>query len=93
MSDFRYVHFYGEAVNTKKEALGIVNPDRISIDMYIDKTSVIAVRECIANDGESVDGSFIYLASGENFWVEDTADRALVKLGIISIKHERTAIE
>lgn len=91
MSEF--IHFYGEVFDKDKEDLGITKPDRIAIDIYVQKETVIAVRESIADDGDDVHGSMIYLISGENFWVEDIAEVAMQKLGILFQKNERITIK
>lgn len=87
----RFIHFYGEVYDKEKEDLGVTKSERITIDIYIEKSSVIAVRECIADEGDDVHGSMIYLLSGENFWVEDIAEVAMQRLGILYQKNERTA--
>lgn len=91
MSEF--IHFYGEVFDKDKQDLGIAKPDRLSIDIYVQKDKIIAVRESIADEGDDVHGSMIYLISGENFWVEDIAEVAMNKLGILFHKNERITIK
>jgi len=93
MTDKQFVHFFGEVVDKDKENLGISKPERISIDIYIEPSSVVAVRESIADDGDNVDGSIVYLNSGEGFWVEDIAEESLRKLGMYFRKNERITVK
>lgn len=88
----RFIHFFGAVLDSKAEDLGIGSSDPLPVDVYIMPDRVEAVRENIGDDGNP-DGSIIYTFSRESFYVEDSPEEAMFKLGIMADKRERTIIK